>query len=113
MVVGEAYKTANRLAEVAGARYTYAKLTDLRDVLARSFQGLPQTARVDRSGVLQQQVQLEYAQERLAAYGLDPGKLSSIIDARNITAGGGAFEAAAPNGPPLRAGLYLNAQTTG
>src|SRR5216684_117582 len=113
VVVRDPSQTANRLTEVAGPKYTYAQLNDMSDLLARSFQGLPQTARVDRSGVLQQQVQLEYAQERLAAYGLDPGKLSNIIAARNITTGGGAFESGPQNVLLYATGLYRNAQAIG
>src|SRR5260370_30516248 len=85
----------------------------MSDLLARSFQGWPQTARVERSGVLQQEVQLEYSQERLAAYGLDPGKLSNILAARNITAGGGEFESGPQNVLLHATGLYRNAQAIG
>src|SRR5258708_20448427 len=39
-----------------------------------------------------QGVYLEYAQDRLAAYGLQPAALGSVLGARNIIAPGGAFE---------------------
>jgi multidrug efflux pump subunit AcrB len=103
----------DKLTEVAGPKYTYAQLNDITDLLARSFQGLPQTARVDRTGVLQQQVQLEYSQERLGAYGLDTGKLSQILAARNITTGGGDFESGPQNVLLHATGLYRNAQAIG
>ena len=59
VLVRDPAQVAEKLFEVAGPKYTYAQLNDITDLLARSFQGIPQTARVDRTGVLQRQVQLE------------------------------------------------------
>lgn len=56
-----------QLTAVAGPKYTYAQLNDFTDLLARSLLTIPQTSRVDRTGVLQQQISLEYSEEKLAA----------------------------------------------
>jgi multidrug efflux pump subunit AcrB len=107
ILVRDPSQVLGKLAEIAGPKYTYAQLNNISDLLSRSFQGIPETARVDRTGVLTQQIQLEYSQERLAAYGLDTGKLSNILAARNITSGGGSFESGSyPVRRPMR--LYIS-----
>ena len=52
---------------------------------------------MDRSGVLPEQIFLDYSQERLASYGLQPSNLKGILNARNITLPGGALEAGSKN----------------
>src|SRR5438309_1390741 len=52
----------------------------------------PESSKVERRGVQQQTIYLEFSQDRLAAYGLQPADLSRLIQARNIIAPGGAFE---------------------
>src|SRR6266853_1529019 len=54
--------------------------------------GAPETSKVERRGLLPQVVYLEYSQDRLAEYGLQPAALGQILRARNIIAPGGAFE---------------------
>src|SRR5438477_2645789 len=81
-----------RLAKVAGDKYSYADLDNFSDLIARTVQGAPETSKVERRGLLPQVVYLEYSQDRLAAYGLQPGALGSELPARKIMAPGGAFE---------------------
>ena len=76
-----------------GWKYTYAELDDFTDLIGRTLLGAPQTSRVERKGVLPQAVYLDYSQERLASYGLQPADLSRILNARNITLPGGSVEA--------------------
>src|SRR5258708_29265959 len=82
-----------RLTSVAGDRYSYADLDNFSDLIARTVQGAPETSKVERRGLLPQVVYLEYSQERLAEYGLQPAALAEVLRARNIIAPGGAFEA--------------------
>ena len=49
-------------------------------------------AKVDRKGVLPEQIYLDYSQERLAQYGMKPSNLKDILEARNSTIPGGALE---------------------
>src|SRR6266853_3224376 len=93
IVVRNPQEAFDRLAKVAGDKYSYADLDDFSDLIARTVQGAPETSRVERRGVLPQMVYLEYSQDRLAAYGLQPAALGSVLSARNIIAPGGAFEA--------------------
>lgn len=83
--------TEARLAAVAGDRYSYRELDDFTDLISRSLQGAPEVAKVDRKGVLAEQIYLDYSQERLAAYGLQPSNLKNILGARNITLPGGSW----------------------
>ena len=47
--------------------------------------------------MLPEQIYLDYSQERLASYGLQPSNLKGILNARNITLPGGALEAGSKN----------------
>ena len=69
IIVRDPQETRERLATVAGDKYSYAELDDFSDLIARTVQGAPETSKVERRGVLPQVVYLEYSQDRLAAYG--------------------------------------------
>ncbi|HEY1251212.1 MAG TPA: efflux RND transporter permease subunit [Thermoanaerobaculia bacterium] len=90
-------QTEQVVASVAGDKYSYRELDDFTDLIMRTLQGVPQVARVQRSGVLDERVYLEYSQTRLAAYGIQAGTLSSILSARNITAPGGVVSIGGKN----------------
>ena len=81
-----------RIAAVAGDRYSYRELDDFTDLIGRTLQGAPEVAKIDRKGVLPEQIYLTYSQDRLAAYGLQPSNLKDIVGARNITLPGGQLE---------------------
>ena len=81
-----------RLAAVAGDRYSYRELDDYTDLISRTIQGAPEVAKIDRKGVLPEQIYLDYSQERLAQYGMTPSKLKDILGARNTTLPGGQLE---------------------
>src|SRR6266566_2602691 len=81
-----------KLTNVAGDKYSYADLDNFSDLIARTVQGAPETSKVERRGLLPQVVYLEYSQDRLAEYGLQPAALGQVLRARNIIVPGGAFE---------------------
>ncbi|HKE32854.1 MAG TPA: efflux RND transporter permease subunit, partial [Candidatus Angelobacter sp.] len=81
-----------RLKEVAGEKYSYRELDDFTALIQRTLQGTPEVSKVDRSGVLAEKVYLDYSQQRLAEYGVQPGDLSRILAARNNTLPGGTLE---------------------
>ena len=97
VIIRDIASTAAKLSSVAGSRYSYAQLDNYTDLIGRTLLGVPQTSRVDRRGVLPQQIYLDYSQERLAAYGLQPANLSSTLNARNITLPGGEIQAGTRN----------------
>ncbi len=96
-VIRDTKDTRARLDEVAGERYSYHDLDLFTDTMQRYLQSVPIVSKVTRSGVLPEQIHLDYSQERLASYGIDSTKLGSIIGARNITAPGGVLEVAGKN----------------
>jgi multidrug efflux pump subunit AcrB len=93
IVIRDPQETSQRLASVAGDKYSYAELDDFSDLITRTVEGAPETSKVEKRGGLPQIVYLEYSQDRLAAYGLQPAALTSVLSARNIIAPGGAFDA--------------------
>ena len=89
-----------KVASVAGDKYSYRELDDFTDSMEKALMATgrkdvdaPLVAKVTRSGVLPENVYIAYSQERLAAYGLKPGSLSSVLQARNLTVGGGELDA--------------------
>ena len=84
--------TRAKLSDIAGDKYSYADLDNFSDLIARTVQGAPETSKVERRGLLPQVVYLEYSQDRLAEYGLQPATLGQVLRARNIIAPAGEFE---------------------
>lgn len=72
IIIREPESTKQRIAEVASDRYTYQQLDDFTDLIQRTLQRVPIVAKVQRAGVLPQQIYLEYSHERLAALQLPP-----------------------------------------
>jgi multidrug efflux pump subunit AcrB len=101
------------LAASPGNKYTYHQLDDFTDLLSRALLGAPEVSRVDRSGVLPEQIYLDYSQERLASYGLQPSNLKGILNSRNITLPGGALEAGFKNIIVDPSGEFKNANDIG
>jgi multidrug efflux pump subunit AcrB len=91
-VVRDPADTETKLRAVVGDRYTYRELDEYTDTIQRYLQTVPQVSKVVRSGVLPEQVYLEYSQERLASLGVQTSALSDILGARNITTPGGQLE---------------------
>src|SRR3984893_17918239 len=92
IIIHDPAETREKLSQIAGDKYSYAELDDFSDLIARTVQGAPETSKVERRGVQQQTIYLEFSQDRLAAYGLQPADLSKLIQAHNIIAPGGVFE---------------------
>jgi multidrug efflux pump subunit AcrB len=84
-------ETEAKLTAVAGPRYTYRELDDFTRVIQRALEQVPQVSSVQRSGVLPEQVVLEYSQARLAAYGVQPPNIRNILAARSTALPGGVI----------------------
>ncbi len=93
VIIRDPAQTHERLATVAADKYSYKELDDFTDLISRTLKTLPIVSKVDRSGLLDEEVYLEYSQERLASYGVQPNNLRNWLGARNITAPGGVIEA--------------------
>jgi len=102
-----------RLTAVAGSRYSHHQLDQVTDQIQRYLQRVPIVSKVTRTGVLPEQIHLEYSQERLASYGLQASLLGAAIGARNITAPGGILEVAGKNVSIDPSGELANEQQIG
>jgi multidrug efflux pump subunit AcrB len=90
-------KALESLSASAGDKYTWRELEAFTDELRRGLSTVPTISKVTRWGVRNENVFLEYSQERLAPLNLDPGKLKSIIAGRNIALPGGVVDIAGRN----------------
>ena len=103
-IIGDPARAATALQAVAGDKYTYRDLDDFTDTIQRSLKTMPIVSKVDRSGVLSENVFLNFSQERLAEYKLKPADLPTILAARNLP----------DSGQPLNArGRTVAINTTG
>ncbi len=89
-----------KLAAVAGDKYSYRELDDYTEAMEKALMATGRkdvdaslVSKVTRSGILAEQVNIVYSQERLASYGLKMGNLSQTLQARNISIGGGEVDA--------------------
>lgn len=106
-------ETEAKLAAVAGEKYSYRELDDFTALIQRTLQGTPEVSKVDRSGVLAEKVYLDYSQQRLAEYGVQPGDLRRILSARNTTLPGGQLEVDSKNVTLDPSGKFENARAIG
>jgi multidrug efflux pump subunit AcrB len=102
-----------KLAAVAGDRYSHHQLDHFTEDIQRYLQRVPVVAKVTRTGVLPEQVYLEFSQERLAAYGLQPSLLGNAIASRNITAPGGVLDISGKNVAIDPSGEFTNDKQIG
>src|SRR5262249_34947569 len=66
VTIADPADTEARLAEVDESKYSYRELDDFSDTLKRRLLNVAEVSKVQRSGVLNEQIYLEYSQERLA-----------------------------------------------
>ena len=92
-IIGDPSGTNDALQAVAGDKYTYRDLDDFTDTIQRSLKTLPIVAKVERSGVLSDNVYLNFSQQRLAQYKLKPSDLPNILASRNLPDRGQALNA--------------------
>jgi multidrug efflux pump subunit AcrB len=92
-IIDDPSSTGAVLQAVAGDKYTYRDLDDFTDTIQRSLKTLPIVAKVERSGVLSENVFLNFSQERLAQYKLKPADLPNVLAARNLPDSGQTLNA--------------------
>ena len=92
VVIRDPAATRERLATVAGDRYTYRQLDDATSLIARTMQGIGSVSKVTRAGLLPQTVTLNYSPDRLAALGLRPSLLPAILSGENVASTGGTMD---------------------
>ncbi len=89
MVVRDTQEVEAKLKSVAGDKYSYRQMDEFTDLLEKTLKTIPQVSKVNRSGILNENVFLIYSQERLASYNIQPGTLEDAMRGRNITTSGG------------------------
>ena len=97
IIIRDPQSTKERIAEVANNRYSYRQLDDFTDLIQRTLQRVPEVAKVQRVGVLPEEIYLEYSDARLAALKLQPTKIKDILNTRNVTAPGGIVQTQSRN----------------
>ena len=97
IIIRDPQSTKDRIAEVASARYSYRQLDDYTDLIQRTLQRVPIVAKVQRAGVLPEEIYLDYSHDRLAAFDLQVSKIKDVLNARNVTAPGGILETQTKN----------------
>ena len=97
ILIRDPQTTRDRLAEVASNRYSYRQLDDFTDLIQRTLQRVPLVAKVQRAGVLPEQIYLDYSHERLASFGFPVARIKEVLNARNVTAPGGVLETQTKN----------------
>ncbi|MEG9435785.1 efflux RND transporter permease subunit [Edaphobacter sp. HDX4] len=113
LVVRDLSTLESHIKAIAGPKYTYAQLNDYTDLLTRNLQSIPQTSRVDRTGLLKQQVQLEFPQEELGTYGTLSASLSQILASHNTPSNSGSVESGPESLAVKSTDLYKNASSIG
>jgi multidrug efflux pump subunit AcrB len=102
-----------RLETIAGDRYTYRELDEFTDLIRRGLTGVAEVSKILSSGDQPQQVELEYSQPKLAAYGLTVPKVAQVLSARNIVTQGGTLETNGANLVVLPSGEFKNEKEIG
>src|SRR5215471_16386023 len=69
----------------AGLKYSYRELDDFTERIERAVRGVPEVSRVTRVGLLEEQVELLYSQDRIAGYGIVPSVIPATLQKRNTT----------------------------
>jgi multidrug efflux pump subunit AcrB len=97
IVIRDPQSTSDRLAELASNRYSYRQLDDFTDLIQRTLQRIPLVAKVQRAGVLPEQIYLDYSHERLASFDFPVARIKEVLNARNVTAAAGVLETQTKN----------------
>jgi len=89
MVVLDPQEVQAKLKAIAGDKYSYRQMDEYTDLIEKTIKTIPQVSKVNRSGLLKENVFLLYSQERLASYNIQPGTLEDAMKGRNISTSGG------------------------
>src|SRR5262245_23379014 len=81
------------LTREAGPKYSYRELDDFTDRIEKAIRLAPEASRVTRVGVIEEQIEARYSQHRLAALGIVPAAIRSVLQSRNSTLPAGTVNA--------------------
>jgi multidrug efflux pump len=81
------------LAREAGPKYSHRELDDFTDRIEKAIRIAPEASRVTRVGVIEEQIEARYSQNRLAALGIIPAAIRGVLQNRNTTLSAGTVNA--------------------
>jgi multidrug efflux pump subunit AcrB len=81
------------LGREAGPKYSYRELDDFTDRIEKAIKISPEASRVTRVGVIEEQIEARYSQNRLASLGIIPAAVRGILQNRNTTMPAGTVNA--------------------
>jgi multidrug efflux pump len=81
------------LGREAGPKYSYRELDDFTDLIEKAIKVATEASRVTRVGVIEEQIEARYSQNRLAAFGIIPAAISGVLQSRNTTVPAGTLNA--------------------
>ena len=97
VVIGDLAAIHDRLAGAAKDKYTFHELDTFSDRIEKALKLLPQVSKVNRLGVLPEQVTLTFSQQRLASYGIPLSALGNALNAHNLDLAGASIDAGGKN----------------
>lgn len=112
-VIRDPSETETKIGQIAGEKCSYRDLDTYSEQVEKALQAVPEVAKVTRSGVLNDVVYLDYSQEKLAAYGVLPSQIQSVLSARNVVARGGSMELQGKSVLIAPAGEFVNESEIG
>jgi multidrug efflux pump subunit AcrB len=95
--VSDLSQTDKNLTAAAGDKYSLKELDDYSELIQRTLQAVPEVSKVNRAGVLDEQIYLEYSQDRVASFGIHLGDLPQVLAQRNAIFPGGNLEVGGRN----------------
>ena len=93
IVVTPGVALADVLERDAGPKYSYRELDDFTDRIEKAIKLAPEASRVTRVGVIEEQIEARYSQNRLAAFGIIPAAIREVLQTRNTTVPAGTVNA--------------------
>ena len=96
-IVTDLSQTGQALTAAAGDKYSLKELDDYSELIQRTLESVPEVSKVNRAGVLDERIYLEYSQDRLASFGIQPAQMPQILAQRNAIFPGGNLEVGGRN----------------
>ena len=93
IVITPGVSLVETLKREAGPKYSYRELDDFADSVEKAIKIAPEASRVTRVGVIEEQIEARYSQNRLAALGIIPAAVRSVLQSRNTTLPAGTVNA--------------------
>jgi len=93
IVIAPDVRVEEALHRHAGPKYSYQELDDFTDRIEKAIKVAPEASRVTRVGLLEEQIEIQASQNRLAAFGVPPPALPGILQNRNTTFPAGTLSA--------------------